>query len=67
MYTVCQKCGKKLTDPESMQRGYGSECWSQISGISSADSVGSVNEAELPGQMTIFDFPDAIPDGGQNE
>lgn len=23
MYTVCQKCGKKLTDPESMRRGYG--------------------------------------------
>ncbi len=21
MYTVCQKCGKKLTDPESMRRG----------------------------------------------
>ena len=66
MYTVCQKCGKKLTDPESMQRGYGPECWSQISCISSADSAGSVNEAELPGQMTIFDFPDAIPDGGMN-
>lgn len=42
------------------------KCWSQISGISTADSGGSVNEAELPGQMTIFDFPDAIPEGGQN-
>lgn len=41
MYTVCQKCGKKLTDPESMRRGYGPECWSQISGISTADSGGS--------------------------
>lgn len=51
----------------SMRRGYGPECWSQISGISTADSGGPVNEAELPGQMTIFDFPDAIPDGGQNE
>ena len=50
-----------------MRRGYGPECWSQISGISTADSGGPVNEAELPGQMTIFDFPDAIPDGGQNE
>lgn len=66
VYTRCQKCGKKLTDSESMRRGYGPECWSQISGISSADSVGSVDEAELPGQMTIFDFPDAIPDGGMN-
>ena len=46
--------------------GYGPECWSQISGISTADSGGPVNEDELPGQMTIFDFPDAIPEGGQN-
>lgn len=66
MYTVCQKCGKKLMDPESMRRGYGPECWSQISGISAADSCGSGSEADLPGQMTIFDFPDAIPNGGQN-
>lgn len=26
MYTRCQKCGKKLTDSESMRRGYGPEC-----------------------------------------
>lgn len=32
MFTKCQKCGKKLTDPESMARGYGPECWSQITG-----------------------------------
>ena len=62
-----KKCGKKLTDPESMRRGYGPECWSQISGISTADSGGVGNEADLPGQMTIFDFPDAIPRGEQNE
>lgn len=66
MYTVCQKCGKKLTDPDSMRRGYGPECWAQISGISTADSVGSVNVADLPGQMTIFDFSDAIPNGERN-
>lgn len=23
MYSRCQKCGKKLTDPESIKRGYG--------------------------------------------
>lgn len=28
MYTVCQKCGKKLTDPESMRRGGG--VWSGV-------------------------------------
>lgn len=66
MYAVCQKCGKRLTDPESMQRGYGPECWSQISDIYPVDSDGSVNEAEIPGQMTIFDFLDDIPCGGRN-
>lgn len=29
MYSKCQKCGKKLTDPESIKRGYGPECWNQ--------------------------------------
>lgn len=66
MYTVCQKCGKKLTDPESMQRGYGPECWAQISGILTDDSGRSANETDIPGQMTIFDFPDAVPSGGMN-
>ena len=23
MYSKCQKCGRKLTDPESIERGYG--------------------------------------------
>ena len=29
MYSKCQKCGKKLTDPESIKRGYGPECGQQ--------------------------------------
>lgn len=33
MYSRCQKCGKKLTDPESIKRGYGPECWGRIPGI----------------------------------
>ena len=40
MYTVCQKCGKKLTDPETF-------CIVQTA-------------------PAVFDFPDAIPNGGQN-
>ena len=59
MYTKCQKCGKKLTDPESMRRGYGPECWPQVSGL---EKTFGKNE-EIPGQMNIFDFPEALPDG----
>lgn len=62
MYTVCQKCGKKLTDPESMRRGYGPECWSQINGLDNF-SVKKDLDKEIPGQMNIFDFPEVLPDG----
>jgi len=31
MYSKCQKCGKKLTDPESIKRGYGPECGKEYS------------------------------------
>jgi len=26
----CQRCGRKLTDPRSIKRGYGPVCWSKI-------------------------------------
>ena len=26
----CKICGKKLTDPESVRRGYGSECYKRV-------------------------------------
>lgn len=29
----CGKCGRTLTDPESIQRGIGPECWSVMSGV----------------------------------
>ena len=63
MYTVCQKCGKKLTDPESMRRGYGPECWAQISGVE-ATGIEEKSEEDIPGQMDIFDFPEFIPGEG---
>lgn len=55
MYSRCQKCGKKLTDPESIKRGYGPECWETISGqIYSPQS--DLTNYDIPGQMTIDDF-----------
>lgn len=58
MYTKCQKCGKKLTDPESQRRGYGPECWGKVTGVplKKNESDGLSNDYEVPGQMSIFDF-----------
>lgn len=60
MYSRCQKCGKKLKDPDSMKRGYGPECWESITGIlrTKAPTV----EENLSGQMNIFDFPEYLPE-----
>lgn len=61
MYAKCQKCGKKLTDPESMRRGYGPECWEQLTGIR-VDFSGNAPESEnIAGQMNITDFPEWMP------
>ena len=35
MYSKCQKCGRKLTDPESIERGYGPECWNGLTTVPS--------------------------------
>lgn len=65
MFTKCQKCGKKLTDPESMARGYGPECWSQITGEPPDSNAKVGDEDEISGQMNIFDFPEYLPDTGE--
>lgn len=28
-YPVCKGCGARLTDPESIERGWGRECWNK--------------------------------------
>ena len=28
----CAHCGRKLTDPKSMERGFGPECWQKVKG-----------------------------------
>lgn len=58
MYIKCQKCGKKLTDPDSQRRGYGPECWGKLTGVSvkKNDYNNLLDNYEVPGQMSIFDF-----------
>lgn len=59
MYIKCQKCGHRLTDPESQRRGYGPECWGSITGEvrSQGSSYGGLpDDYEVPGQMSLFDY-----------
>lgn len=55
MYSKCQKCGKRLTDPESKKRGYGPECWESITGQKHFIHP-DLTDYEVPGQMSIEDF-----------
>lgn len=55
MYSKCQKCGKKLTDPESIKRGYGPECWNSLTAHYYRSPVDWENY-RVPGQMNIEDF-----------
>lgn len=55
MYIKCQKCGRRLTDPESKRRGYGPECWESITGQQPFAQTDLTNY-EVPGQMSIEDF-----------
>ena len=63
MYSKCQKCGKKLTDPESIKRGYGPECWNSLTAHYYRSPVDWENY-RVPGQMNIEDFLDM--GGGDN-
>lgn len=30
LHKVCKRCGRKLKNPEYMERGYGKICWEKI-------------------------------------
>lgn len=63
MYSKCQKCGKKLTDPESIKRGYGPECWYHLTAQAHAVDW---EKYKVPGQMNIEDFLSAENREGEN-
>ncbi|MCD8011626.1 MAG: DUF6011 domain-containing protein [Lachnospiraceae bacterium] len=62
MYNKCQKCGKQLSDPDSMRRGYGPECWENITGEparkgkSIPAKTDPTEEEQIPGQMSLDDY-----------
>jgi len=65
---VCNKCGRKLKDSKSIERGYGPVCWAEIAEIvkmkkirtSPIDPEHRTSE-NIPGQMALGDFPCIIP------
>ena len=65
MYSKCQKCGRKLTDPESIERGYGPECWGSI--LPHYYIEQEEPEESIPGQMTIEDFLEGLKNGGEKD
>lgn len=56
---------RKLTDPESIERGYGPECWGSILPHYSIEQ--GEPEESIPGQMTIEDFLGGLKDGGEKD
>lgn len=64
MYSKCQKCGRKLTDPESIERGYGPECWNGLT-THYYPHPEDWEKHKIPGQMTIEDFLGGLKNGGE--
>ncbi len=64
---MCEKCGRKLKDAISIERGYGPVCWKQINGVvcsikkAKMNSEPEIVNLDIPGQMSFEDFPGVIP------
>lgn len=75
---ICGRCGRKLKDPVSIRMGYGPVCRAEM-GIeeegkrsvkSKAGASGSPDnerELEIPGQMSVFDIPEWLPEDMKGE
>ena len=65
----CRMCGKVLTDPESMARGFGPKCWAELHPAVQQTGGGTGFPPEevpvLPGQMDIFDYLGGTDDDGR--
>lgn len=53
MYSKCQKCGRKLTDPESIKRGFDQNAGGRIPGIHISEAE---EDEQIDGQMSILMF-----------
>ncbi|WP_283682705.1 DUF6011 domain-containing protein [Parablautia sp. Marseille-Q6255] len=66
MYSRCQKCGRKLTDLDSIKRGYGPECWETIIGKERNSCSNLPDDYEVPGQISLFDYENIIQEDKKN-
>lgn len=75
---ICGACGRKLREPESIQRGYGPVCYRKImppepkKARAEPKSSGSYNliddtDYNVPGQMELSEFIDMSEQNGGNE
>lgn len=75
---ICGRCGRKLRDPVSIKIGYGPVCRAELgievegqpdkkSGRSSSKTADAEMDFDIPGQMSIFDIPEWIPDDLEEE
>ncbi len=62
MYDICRKCGRRLSDKKSRERGYGPTCWGKAEGIKKPRTTKPEGNGELDGQMSIYDFPEFLPE-----
>lgn len=63
----CRKCGRKLRDVKSIERGYGPVCWGRESGASGknkGNQEANQEECQIPGQMSFANYPGVLPEEG---
>lgn len=63
---ICKKCGRKLKDKKSIERGYGPICYGRIIGKypGKNNTFPNREEEQIPGQMEFKDFPEILPENG---
>jgi hypothetical protein len=52
IFDKCQKCGRKLKNPDSMKRGFGSSCAKQLGIV----KIQKPKKVKINNNKTIFDF-----------
>lgn len=70
---ICGRCGRRLEDPVSIRIGYGPVCRAELgieverkpdekSGHISLRQTDMEKKFDIPGQMSVFDHPEWLPD-----
>ena len=64
----CLLCNRKITDPKSVEGGYGPVCYKKKFGVNKTarkkkekKTVIDISCYDIPGQMSIKDYPQMLP------